>query len=83
MIEEYVVRLIDLAALNGITFPDADLELVLLMPKGDSATNKRQFHYYFVDIHKRLLFWLSDFAPLQLFQGLKGVTEPTHISKLA
>ena len=78
-----MVRLIDLAALKGITFPGANLELVLLMPEEDRATNDRQFHYYFVDVHERLLFWLSDFPSLQLFQGLKGVKEPTHISKPA
>ena len=78
-----MVQLIGLAALKGITFPDANLELVLLMSEGDPATNERQFYYYFVDINKRLLFWLSDFSPLRLFQGLKGVKEPTHISKPA
>ena len=80
-IEKSVAQLIDLATSKGITFPDNNLELVLLMSKRDPATKEKQFYYYIVDMNKRLLFWLSDFDSPRLFQGLKGVKEPTHISK--
>ena len=81
-IEKCVVQLTNLAASLDITFPDPSLELVLkLVSEKDPHTKKKQFHYYFVDLNKKLLFWLSDCQPMGVFKGLKGVTEPTHISK--
>ena len=81
-IEKCVVQLANLAASLDITFPDSSLELVLkLVSEKDPHTKKKQFHYYFVDVNKKLLFWLSNCAPMGVFQGLKGVNEPMHISK--
>lgn len=81
-IEKCVVQLANLAASLDITFPDSSLELVLkLVSEKDPHTKKKQFHYYFVDVNKKLLFWLSNCAPMGVFQGLKGVNEPMHIKK--
>jgi len=81
-IEKCVVQLTDLATSMDITFPDSNLELVLkLVSERDLHTKKKQFYYYFVDVNKKLLFWLSECVPMGVFHGLKGVEEPTHISE--
>ncbi|KAI6135972.1 hypothetical protein F5141DRAFT_1071492 [Pisolithus sp. B1] len=84
-IEKCISRLSDLAKYHTITFPEPlpspsqpsspSLELVLELTKG----KRKECRYYFVDVQKRLLFWMHEWIPERMYANLRGVKEPSHI----
>ncbi|KIJ66581.1 hypothetical protein HYDPIDRAFT_38905 [Hydnomerulius pinastri MD-312] len=79
-IENCSKRLISIAAKKGISLPNDNIEIALELKTGkDRTTKTKRCMYYLVDKNKRLLFWLHDFDPTDMYGNVKGVREPTHI----
>lgn len=68
-------------AANSASLEVADIELVVqLWPTDGEMTCQ----YYFVDHSARTIFWLHDNleATMNIFSGLRGVNDPSHIRAL-
>jgi len=76
-VEKCILELTEGAKRYGISFPDRNCELVLDIQK---TRQKRFCRYYFVDSERKLLFWVHDWTPREVYDNLKGVKEQTHIS---
>lgn len=72
--------LLDLAGSdgNGIDMTTGNIELTVQLGV-DLDTGERVCSYYFADRAERTLFWLHDLDTGELFDGVKGVREPSHI----
>ncbi|KAI6023424.1 hypothetical protein EDC04DRAFT_3143457 [Pisolithus marmoratus] len=74
-IDKCITRLSELAGSHSITFPSSSLELVLELVN----RKRKECRYYFVDVEKRLLFWMHEWVPEKMYANLRGVTERSHI----
>ncbi|KAH7886377.1 hypothetical protein F5I97DRAFT_1274383 [Phlebopus sp. FC_14] len=77
-IEDCSHRLFQSAKQNGLNLPDSNIELALELSR-DETTKRKVCLYYFVDLERKLLFWLEDFDPSGMYGNVRGVKEPTHI----
>lgn len=67
---------------TSFPLPVEDWELALELGK-DEKTGELFCSYYFSCHSTRCLFWLHEFDPESMLEGLHGITEWTHIRELA
>jgi hypothetical protein len=68
-----------MAKAQGIDLPE-DTELVLEI-MDERRSRLRRCGYYFADPSNRSIFWVHPFQAETIFENVKGVKSPGHISR--
>ncbi|KAG1775692.1 hypothetical protein EV702DRAFT_1116121 [Suillus placidus] len=85
LLDGWVDELNKLAQTNSVDLGADNIELVVQLVQTEAEDAEVLCHYYFVDHRARTLFWLHDRlhdpdqATGDIFSGLRGVTDPSHI----
>lgn len=82
LLDGCVDALCELAQTKSMNLEADDIELVVQLAQTEAEGAQVSCCYYFVDHTARTLFWLHDrdqATDNNIFSGLQGVTDPSHI----